>query len=466
MRYIFYTVLAFCLPFMAMAQEPAANPTNLQFNSVKQWTAVLAFTASQADGFLVLKANAPVSGVPQDGVTYQKGQSLGNAKVAYNGSGTFVSLREMLENTTYHFAIYAYNGSGAGINYRQTGPLTGSLTTPAASPGSYYSGIDSSSGTLLADLKVLIFPHTLVAYTAYKNNIVPALYERDTIGNGAVVNCEYSNETTVYIPPFDFVGINYSREHALPRSWMLTGGNTNNADGADYHNLLLTRLNDVNTVRSNNPLGIVLNTTSSYIECKYGTDNSGNNVFEPRDDRKGDAARAMFYQMVCYNGQSGNWGLDFLLSQATEQDQNILKLWHQQDPPDAFERTKNEYIYSLQNNRNPFIDNPGWVECINFDSLVKTALCGFISGVEENKLSQLVSVFPNPAHQVLHIHSSLPFDVLEIELADIAGRTLWKSHMHSNTTQVDVSAVESGLYLLKLEANGQTAFKPCIIRHE
>ena len=44
---------------------------------------------------------------------------------------------------------------------------------------------------------------------------------------------------------------------------------------------------------------------------------------------------------------------------------SALRQWSPQDPPDAFERRRNEIIYSsYQGNRNPFIDHPEWVASI------------------------------------------------------------------------------------------------------
>lgn len=44
---------------------------------------------------------------------------------------------------------------------------------------------------------------------------------------------------------------------------------------------------------------------------------------------------------------------------------SVLKQWNVQDPPDAFERNRNELIHNrYQHNRNPFIDHPEWVESI------------------------------------------------------------------------------------------------------
>ncbi len=44
---------------------------------------------------------------------------------------------------------------------------------------------------------------------------------------------------------------------------------------------------------------------------------------------------------------------------------SVLKQWNLQDPPDAFEKRRNQVIFDTwQHNRNPFIDHPEWVTAI------------------------------------------------------------------------------------------------------
>ena len=44
---------------------------------------------------------------------------------------------------------------------------------------------------------------------------------------------------------------------------------------------------------------------------------------------------------------------------------SVLLQWHAADPPDAFERRRNDAIFTTwQHNRNPFIDHPEWAASI------------------------------------------------------------------------------------------------------
>lgn len=457
---------------VAQVAEPVANPTNIQFSNVKAYGFTVSFTPSVAKGFLLVKSTNPINWLPQDGVLYQVGEGVNNGtKVAVIdtlGNATF-NLREVVENTIYYIAVFAFNGWNNTINYKQSNPLLGSVVSASYNPYSYFSGIDSSSGSFISNLSMLINPHTLVPYTSYKNLIIPAIYERDTIGGGRVVNCEYSNFTTTYQPPFDFNAQKYNREHALPKSWMPTGGNPNNPDGADYHNLLLTR--DIpNQTRSNYPLGVVVNVTSAFGESKFGFDALGNQVFEPMDARKGDAARNMFYQMICYNGNGGIWGFDYLPTKASLQDQNILKLWNVQDPPDKFERTKDEYIFSIQGNYNPFIAYPGWVNCINWDSLVKTNQCGTVSGTGNNLTTSPLTIFPNPAGDFIKIDlTEIESTTVELSVTntwgDIVGKELLHKLTHGNTPHYSITDLPNGFYYITLQTENRRYYQHLVIQH-
>jgi len=101
--------------------------------------------------------------------------------------------------------------------------------------------------------------------------------------------------------------------------------------------------------------------------AKKGKPNSScgsHSVFEPQDSIKGDIARALFYFAVRYKNQkineSQNYGTgkDNYISYKEEQ---ILRLWHYQDPVDDTEYKRNTKVENAQGNRNPFIDRPDLV---------------------------------------------------------------------------------------------------------
>lgn len=83
--------------------------------------------------------------------------------------------------------------------------------------------------------------------------------------------------------------------------------------------------------------------------------NTGKTSFEPPIAHRGNVARALFYFSVRYN------------INIPDHEEVHLRNWHIDDPADDFERSRNEQIYALQGNRNPFIDEPDTVdEIVNF----------------------------------------------------------------------------------------------------
>jgi hypothetical protein len=443
--------------------EPAANPTNFRVRNLRHWQADIAFTRSIADSFLVFRSEGSLSGLPVDGTIYQKGQWLGNGKVVSIGRADSFFVRELVENTTFTYTVFAYNRTGNNTNYKQSNPLIGTLTTPTMNAYGYYQGLNPSVPNFLSQLTLLINNHSFVSYESYKFNIVPAIWERDTIGGNVTSECAYSGVKTVYPYPITFgsgAGL-YSKEHCLPRSWMLTGGNTNNNDGADFFNLLVTEYNSANFKRSNLPYGIVVNPTFTFGNFKIGKDANNITVAEPRNEFKGHVARNMMNQMVSYNGQSGNWGFDNLTGLALQQNEALLKTWNSTYPPSKQERTKNEYIYSIQYNRNPFIDNPSWVDCINFKNITSKSC---VSGINELENELLDFRWKDATSASVNLSFDGQESTKSIFLSDLMGKVVYQQNvLHSNgvkTIDIPMSNLPSGVYILTVQTpSGQASVK-------
>ncbi|WXL26367.1 endonuclease [Ectopseudomonas mendocina] len=116
---------------------------------------------------------------------------------------------------------------------------------------------------------------------------------------------------------------------------------------SDLHNYY-PALSQVDQARSNAQFGTLDDSAQvSFAElgCEMKTSFK---MVEPRDDAKGNVARALFYMHVEYD-------LPIPGDVAT------FKQWHEMDPPDADERLRNDKIEALQGSRNRFIDTPALV---------------------------------------------------------------------------------------------------------
>ncbi|SDO14225.1 endonuclease [Lentzea jiangxiensis] len=154
----------------------------------------------------------------------------------------------------------------------------------------------------------------------------------------------------------------WNREHVWAKSHGDFG--TATGPGTDIHHLRPEDVS-VNAARGNLDFDI----GGSAVSEAPGSYADGDS-FEPRNAVKGDVARMIFYMAVRYEGNDGyvNLEMNNSVSNGTAPYMgklSVLKQWSQQDPPDAFEKRRNQVIHdSYQRNRNPFIDHPEWVASI------------------------------------------------------------------------------------------------------
>jgi endonuclease I len=105
-------------------------------------------------------------------------------------------------------------------------------------------------------------------------------------------------------------------------------------------------------------------------------------VFEPNDEYKGDFARTYFYMVTCYEDKLPNWYDNYEDARPTLDGNkypglsswqlSMLMKWAANDPVSRKEVERNEAVYGIQNNRNPFIDYPGLEQYI-WGDLMDTA---------------------------------------------------------------------------------------------
>ncbi len=140
-------------------------------------------------------------------------------------------------------------------------------------------------------------------------------------------------------------------EHTWPQSKFT--GYQSSYQKSDLHHLFPTD-SKANSSRGNHDFGEVSNGKDPAPNCHLSQVSSkGNRVFEPAPNHRGNVARAMMYFSVRYNGK---------ISNNTER---LFKQWHQEDPVDEAEIKRNNGVYGVQGNRNPFIDYPELVDSIS-----------------------------------------------------------------------------------------------------
>jgi endonuclease I len=158
------------------------------------------------------------------------------------------------------------------------------------------------------------------------------------------VRCVYTNEWYACSPGNTPNWNVINTEHTWPQSMGAEG-----TAKSDLHHLFPTN-SQANSIRGNYPFGIVENVSWQEGGSKKGSNLGGATVFEPRDDHKGDTARAMFYFALRYNNPNN------FLNSANQQ--MVLRDWYYEDPVSDYEIDRNDEIVDIQNKPNPFIEYP------------------------------------------------------------------------------------------------------------
>jgi len=247
-------------------------------------------------------------------------------------------------------------------------------------PGGYYDGTETLTG---APLKTVLYNiikgHTIIGYSglwnAYKTTdklvigSTTYVYDMYSVKSDSTATYYYTL-TTDQCGNYSGEGDCYNREHSFPKSWF-------NDASPMYSDLFHIVPTDgyVNGKRSNYPFGEVgAPTWTSTNGSKLGSSNYAGytgTVFEPIDEYKGDFARTYFYMATRYENIIAGWetydsngdamldGLSFPCFEPWAL--KMLIEWHNEDPISTKELNRNEAVYALQHNRNPFIDHPEFV---------------------------------------------------------------------------------------------------------
>ena len=245
--------------------------------------------------------------------------------------------------------------------------------------GNYYSSTTDLNG---AELKTALYNkisgHSVSSYSGLWNTYSTT----DNFYNGKVWDIYSTNICGV--TPYDFTfGTNqcgsyskesdcYNREHSFPQSWF---GSASPMVSDMFH--IYPTDGKVNGERNNYPYGEVSSATFTSLQGgKLGANTfpgySGI-VFEPIEEYKGDLARTYFYMATRYENLIAGWqnngnANEILAGNSFPvYDQWVIDLmvkWHNQDPVSLKEINRNNAIYGYQQNRNPYIDSPQFVQRI------------------------------------------------------------------------------------------------------
>lgn len=257
--------------------------------------------------------------------------------------------------------------------------------------GDYYKAADGKKG---AELKTAL---SAVIYNRDEGGDLNTAYKAlwthfqttDARPNGTVWDMYSNKREMTFVVDQDpgsgnQEGQYYNREHSMPNSWF---GAKVMPMYTDLHHMYPTD-KVVNNKRSNHPFGETNGSWKSANDfSKLGTctvEGYTGTVFEPNDEYKGDFARTYFYMVTCYEEKLPDWYTNYGVNNSNAETKNavmatfdgntypglsewqlkMLMKWAKNDPVSEKEINRNNAVYDIQKNRNPFIDYPGLEEYI------------------------------------------------------------------------------------------------------
>jgi endonuclease I len=246
----------------------------------------------------------------------------------------------------------------------------------------------------------------------------------------------------------------YNREHTFARSNANPSmGNVDNGTtgiGADPHNIRPT------DQQMNNNRG-----SKKFADGSGNAGDVGSGYWYPGDEWKGDVARIMMYMYTRYGDRckpslNGNGALQG----STEMLQVYLQ-WNAEDPVTDFEDQRNPYLENFYGNRNPFIDNP-YLATLIWGGPAAEDRWGLI-GTEEF-IAENISVYPNPTSEILWVKDDTSFSAENYSVYDISGRRILFNTFSTSEKKVDVSNLNSGVYLIELVSSERRITKKIVVQ--
>jgi len=232
-------------------------------------------------------------------------------------------------------------------------------------PVGYYDSAHGKSGQSLREaINQIISDHKVINYSSTDEAM--SIIDVDPMNKNNVILI-YSRRSD---PISNCCSDGWNREHLWPNSY---GIDSKGLAYSDIHALRPCDSN-VNSSRGNKHFD-ESNPDSRYYKFPSHPEatlcSSDNNSWSPPESLKGDIARAMFYMDIRYEGNDGESDLELTddLTEITSSNSKMgslktLLIWHILDPVSEKEKIRNDRVYEIQKNRNPFIDRPQWVSSI------------------------------------------------------------------------------------------------------
>lgn len=238
--------------------------------------------------------------------------------------------------------------------------------------GNYYNSIDTSlRGDDFRDKLANLITTTHTNYTSYAG-LANAYKTTDAVPNKSGYITWFYTGTEVKFSGFGGSGGQTNREHVWPKD----GGSAFSATsecGSDAHHLRPTECN-LNSARGSKSFGEVEQSTQNVVNqnksASYGDGTADSlcytsgSFFYPAAGYRGATARILMYVQTRWGNKFNLQFVDGAGHSKTIGDFKTLMKWHLEELPTQEEINRNQAVYEIQGNRNPFIDHPEYAAYI------------------------------------------------------------------------------------------------------
>lgn len=294
-------------------------------------------------------------------------------------------------------------------------------------------------------------PNTVLTYNEARDQ----LWRATAAHNHDSLRCVYTG-FAIYLTPAtsDPSEEAYQKGINCEHTWPQSLGAEGNAK-SDMHHLYPTRI-DVNSARGNLPFSDIPDHQTQYwYRLNYKLSNIpsssideyseiNNSWFEPREDHKGNVARAMIYFYTMYKSQANT---DFFNKQLS-----TFYKWHYQDPVDDEELWRCNFIASKQENKpNPFILD---------STLLRRAYFPQYKGYSSVGIAEKNHVIILTEGKKISVRLAKSTEFNKIEIFGLKGELIYREELFEITQEkhIELPEIANGIYILKLSGMNQPYF--------
>lgn len=334
-------------------------------------------------------------------------------------------------------------------------PTYGNVTP--TTPAGYYDSLEGKSGAVLKQAIQDIIANPSVVHAHNYGDIETILKKSDQNPlNSNQVWLMYVEQPRSKLD-LQETGINtgkWNREHIYPQSrGGFTDGTSSQADGINVW--LPTSADDLMTGHGD----------AHHIRAEDGPENSIRNNRDygeymgpvgTQGSWRGDVARSLFYMACRYNGLSVVNGNPANTTVGQLGDLALLLQWNQTYPSDDFEMNRNNFIYTWQVNRNPFIDYPLLADYV-FGANFGQPWFASLSNTDFD--AKRIVLYPNPAKDNFIITGIDTEGKIEI-YSTLGQKVLEQDFVGETTVRFNLT---SGIYMARIIAANAVVVKKMVV---